>query len=134
MATASVPMLGESRFTVCLQGFQQDTPDEAFEILDQPGMADQSVLFHKPKWRPQTVQFQAAAENAEYALAVIEKARALRRRKAKFFDGTKTVADCLVLAVSGYYRYAGLVLGPEVKPGASWEVTVTAILLPPAEA
>lgn len=133
MATASVPMLGESRFCVCLQGFQQDTPDEAFEILDQPGMADQAVLFHKPKWKPQTVVFQAAAESAEYAMAIITKARAMRRTKVKLFDGTKTAANCLVLAVSGTYRFAGLVLGPEVKPGASWEVTVTALLLPPAE-
>lgn len=133
MATASVPMLGETRYTVCLQGFQQDTPDELFEILDQPGMADQSVLFHKPKWKPQQVQFQVGAESAEYAMAAIDKARALRRRKVKFFDGTKAVADCLVLAVSGTYRFAGLVLGPEVKTGSAWEVTVTAILLPPAE-
>lgn len=134
MATASVPMLGEVRFAVCPQGFQQDTPDEPFELLDQPGMADQSVLFHKPKWKPQQVVLEGGADSPAYAMALIDKARALRRRKVKFFDGEKTVANCLVLAVSGTYRWAGIVLGPEIKDGAAYEVQVTAILLPPAEA
>lgn len=133
MGTSSIPMLGEMRMTVCTQGFQQDTPDEPFELLNQPGMADQSVLFHKPKWKPQQVQFQTGAVTPEHAIYLIEKARALRRRKIKFFDGEKTVAGCLVLAVSGTWRYAGMVLGPELNDGVSYEVTIEAALLPPAE-
>lgn len=133
MATSSIPMLGEMRMTICIQGFQQDTPEEPYELLSQPGMADQAVLFHKPKWRPQAVKFQTGAVTPQHAIYLIEKARAMRRRKVKFFDGEKMVANCLVLAVSGSWRYAGIVLGPELNEGVAYEVTIEADLLPPAE-
>jgi hypothetical protein len=125
-----MPYIGSNVLSLCSAAITPHYPQRQFQVLDRPGMSDQSTLFHAAKWKPlEVVMLHGVADNTA-ADALIAAIVALIRSKVILGDGLRDYTNVLILQVAGFRREAGMVLGPFIAAGAVIEVEIRAIVLP----
>src|SRR4051812_16537695 len=98
------PSIGSVFFTLCTEGLMPALPDEPFQVLGKPGMAEQSVLFFAPTWKPQKLVLFHATGTETAAVKFIADARALRRQILDVFDGQTVFKQAVILSCQGAWR------------------------------
>jgi hypothetical protein len=124
-------MIGDVLLAATPDGLPQ-APEDRFQVLTQPGMPDQSVLYEVPRWQPIELGFWITAPTYEAIITLVAKLRAQRRKKVIVSDGLQSIKDTLVITFRfGVPHNDGIIIGG-LLPADRWSLDGTAILLPPA--
>lgn len=122
-----MPRIHTYRIPVFLDRIPVDIP-RPYEVINRPGMAGASVLFHGKRFDPLTLRTISTAASGAAAYRLANDYMALKRQRVTVDDGILSAAQTVILAVSSLISDVGLAIGGNTA-GDSWEVLSTWIVL-----